>query len=206
MTLFSLFNESKIQYAAGKKIIPKEEFAELMTASDLIKQAQESAIQYRQDVEDECTLIKKEAENAGFEKGLANLFENIEQVNQHLVQMRHEVQNQILPLVLKAAKKVVGEQLTLQPNVIVDIVMNTLKPVVQCFTVRILVNKADKPFLEERKDQIKLLLERVEHFSIEERHDITPGGCIIETESGIINATLENVWRALEGAFAKFLS
>ena len=31
------------------------------------------------------------------------------------------------------------------------------------------------------------------------------GVCIIETEAGIINASLENQWRALESAFEAFM-
>ena len=34
---------------------------------------------------------------------------------------------------------------------------------------------------------------------------IEPGGCIIETEAGIINAQLENQWRSLENAFESFM-
>jgi type III secretion protein L len=206
MTLFSLFYEGKIEAPSGKKIIPKEAFSQLMEAIEIIETAKIDGDKYREAVKEECVVFKEKAEEAGFEKGLSQLFENIENVNQHLATMRHEMQNQILPLALKAAKKIVGDQLTLKPDVIVDIVMNTIKPVIQALHIKVLVNKSDKPFLEEKKDKIKALLERVENFSIEERHDVTPGGCIIETESGIINATLENQWRALEAAFAKFLS
>lgn len=206
MTFFSLFYEGKIKKTSGKKIIPKEEFSELLKAIDIIQKAKEDAKHYRESVKKECELIKVKAEEQGFEKGLAQFMGTIESVNLHLAAMRHEMQNQILPLALKAAKKIVGDQLTLKPDIIVDIVMNTLKPVIQSLNIRILVNKADKPFLDAKKEQIKLLLERVEHLSIEERHDVTPGGCIIETESGIINATIENQWRAIEAAFAKFLS
>ncbi|MBI3211529.1 MAG: HrpE/YscL family type III secretion apparatus protein, partial [Simkania negevensis] len=42
-------------------------------------------------------------------------------------------------------------------------------------------------------------------FSLEDREDIAPGGCIIETEAGIINASLANQWQALEAAFAAFM-
>ena len=31
-----------------------------------------------------------------------------------------------------------------------------------------------------------------------------PGGCLIETEAGIINAQLENQWRSLEAAFKAY--
>jgi type III secretion protein L len=59
--------------------------------------------------------------------------------------------------------------------------------------------------LEANKPRIKEILEHIQTLSIKERHDITPGGCIIETETGIINASVENQWRALESAFERYM-
>ena len=63
----------------------------------------------------------------------------------------------------------------------------------------------DKEALEKSKGDLRGMLEHVQTFMVEERGDITPGGCIIETEAGIINASLENQWRALESAFEAFM-
>jgi type III secretion protein L len=59
--------------------------------------------------------------------------------------------------------------------------------------------------LEAAKSQIKKVFEHLESLSIQERSDIEPGGCMIETEAGIINAQLENQWRSLEIAFESFM-
>ena len=119
--------------------------------------------------------------------------------------MEHELQKTILPLALKAAKKIVGRELELKPETIVDIVRQTLKPVTQHHNIKIFVAKQDKEALEKEKKELRNILEHVQTFIIEEREDITPGGCIIETEAGIINASLENQWRALESAFETFM-
>ena len=116
-----------------------------------------------------------------------------------------ELQNEIIPIALKAAKKIVGAQLELKPDTIVDIVMQALSPVVQNHRFTIYVNKADKEILEANKSRIKAILDQMQMLSVQERADIAPGGCIIETEAGIINATIENQWRALEAAFARYM-
>lgn len=118
--------------------------------------------------------------------------------------MRKEVHKNILPLALKAAKKIVGEELKLHPDRIVDIVLNSLKPVTQHKKIIIYVNKVDLAMLEENREKLKQAFERLESLSVQERSDIEPGGCMIETEAGIINAQLENQWRALENAFESF--
>ncbi len=74
---------------------------------------------------------------------------------------------------------------------------------VQNHRFTIYVNKVDKEILEAEKPKIKKILEQVQVLTIQERSDIAPGGCVIETESGIINASL-NQWRALESAFEKY--
>ena len=59
--------------------------------------------------------------------------------------------------------------------------------------------------MERKKKELKAAFEQVQSFIIEEKENIKPGGCIIETEAGIINASLENQWRALESAFEAFM-
>ena len=51
---------------------------------------------------------------------------------------------------------------------------------------------------------MKSLIEHLESLSIMARPDIQQGGCVIETEAGIINAKLENQLMALEAAFRSF--
>ena len=75
-----------------------------------------------------------------------------------------------------------------------------IKAVAQATTVKLYVNRADLEYLEKEKEALKGAFEHLESLQIEERKDIEAGGCIIETEKGILNATLENQYRALERA------
>ena len=75
----------------------------------------------------------------------------------------------------------------------------------QAHHIKIYVNRKDYEFLEKKKKEIKKILDHVQTFTVEEREDVSSGGCIIETEAGIINASLENQWRALEAAFEAFM-
>jgi len=111
----------------------------------------------------------------------------------------------ILPLALKAAKKIVAGELQTQPETIVNIVLQALAPVMQNHKITIYVNKADKEILETEKPRLKEKLEQVQSLIIKDRDDISPGGCMIETESGIINSTIENQWRSIEAAFDRYL-
>ncbi len=203
--LFSLINSKKVALAPGQKIVSAEDYSELQNASEILKTVRMEALEFKQSVASECETLKEEAFREGFQEGLKSLNEHILALDKELNAIREDVHKKILPLALKAAKKIIGEELKLHPERIVDIVMTALKPVTQHRKIVIYVNRADLNALEEAKPQIKQIFDHLQSFSLQERSDIEPGGCMIETEAGIINAQLENQWRALEMAFASFM-
>jgi len=205
MKFFSLIYEGDIHTASDEKIIKAEDYSVLLEASEILEKAKEEALKYRQKTEEECTLLKEEAQKAGFNEGLEKFNEHILQFEANIKKLRHDTQQMVLPLALTAAKKIVGAQIKLHPDTIVDIILQALQPAMQNRNITIYVNKADKEALEANKSKIKQILEQVEVFSIQERSDVAEGGCIIETETGIINATIENQWRALQAAFERYM-
>jgi type III secretion protein L len=202
---FSLITQGDVHTATDEKVIPASEYAILQSASEILEKARADADAHKERTEQECEELKEQAKKEGFDEGLNSFNEHVVHFEQELKKLRHEMNKLILPLALKAAKKIVAKELQLHPDTIVDIVLQALTPVTQNLKITIYVNKAEKEALEAEKPRIKEILEQVQSFSIQERDDIHSGGCIIETESGIINATIENQWRALESAFDKYM-
>ena len=205
MSLFTLISEEEIHLAPGEKIIKAKDFSSLKKAADLLKKTKKEATEYKIAVEKECEDLKEKAKKEGYADGFEQLNELILKLDKKLKTVEEELNKKIIPVALKAAKKILAEELKLQPDRIVNIVTQALKPVIQHQYIKICVNKADKEILEKNKPKIKKMLQQVKNLVIEERDDIEPGGCIIETEGGIINAQLENQWRALEAAFKTFI-
>lgn len=203
--LFSLLKGSEVRLAPGQKVVPSDEFSELHDASSILKTVKLEAIEFKKETAAEAEKTKEEAFREGFQEGLKSLNEHVLVLNRELKEIREDVHKKILPLALKAARKIIGEELKLHPDRIVDIVMTALKPVTQHRRIIIYVNRADLDSLEAQKPKLKKMFEHLESFSLQERSDIEPGGCMIETEAGIINAQLENQWRALEAAFESFM-
>ncbi len=203
--LFSLIYQGEIHTASDKKVIPIEDYATLMEASEILERAREDLAAYKKKVEEECKQLREQSKQEGFAEGLKQLNDKIIGLDQEIKRLRHEMNKLILPLALKAAKKIVARELEIHPETIVDIVQQALIPATQNHRITVWVNKADKEILEAEKPKLKQILEHVEVLSIKERDDVAPGGCIIETESGIINAAIENQWRALEAAFERYV-
>lgn len=204
MKFFSLIYQGELHTSEDEKFIPKDEYSLLVNAQEVLDKAYEDIERLKKETQEEAEKIKEAARQEGFNQGLGEFNDHILNFEKKLKKLHHETYLQILPLALKAAKKIVGKELELHPDAIVDIVLQALAPVTQAQKVTVYVNKADRELLETEKKQIKDIFEQIKTLAIQERADISPGGCIIETEAGIINATIENQWRALEAAFERY--
>ena len=204
MKYFAIVDTSEVHSNLDDKVIPAEEFSQLLAAAELLEKTEEECANKIERTKKNCQNLRKKAKDAGHQEGLDQFTAHVLYFEKQIKHTRHETQQQILNLALKAAKKIVNKELELNPETIVDIVKGTLRPVTQYSHVKIYVNKEDKEFLESEKQNLKETFERIESFSIVERNDVEKGSCMIETEAGIINASLDNQWRALEAAFEAF--
>jgi type III secretion protein L len=203
--LFALIEGGQVHPASDKKVIPAEDFSTLLAASDLLEKARMDIDASQEKAKKEAEELKQKGYDDGYQEGLTQLNEQILGLDNEKKRLRHEMNQLILPLALKAAKKIVAGELKAHPETIVNIVLQALAPVMQSHKVTIYVNKADKEILEIEKPHLKEKFEQLQSLTIQERDDISAGGCMIETESGIINATIENQWRGIESAFDRYL-
>lgn len=198
---FTLIHGDQVRLTPENKIIPAKEFSTLQDAAEVLKRVKEDAEKYQRQVIEECEKIKEHGFKEGYDEGLKEWGEHLAAFEKKMEALREEMQKAIIPVALSAAKKIVGRELELSESAIVDIVAANLKSVVQHKKIMIYVNKKELDVLEKNKARLKDLFEHLEHFSIRAREDISPGGCVIETEVGIINAKMEHRWLILEKAF-----
>lgn len=198
---FSLISGATLHQAPKSKIVPAEDLAKLLTAEEVLKTIISEAESYRKQVIAECEVLKDQAQKEGFAEGYSQWTGQLAKLEEEIAKVQGDMQKLVMPISLKAAKKIVSSELALQPGAITDIVSNALKSVSQHKRIVIYVNRADLEILEHNKNKIKELFESLESLSIRERDDVEQGGCIIETEGGIINARLKDRWRNLESAF-----
>lgn len=198
---FSLIYGGTITAAPQGKIISAEALSELLSSEEVLKRIQEEAEQYRKQVIEECEALKEQAQKEGFENGYQQWTDQLLKLEEEIGRVHGEMQKLIMPIALKAAKKIVSKELETAPDTIVSIILSTLKSVAQHKKIVLYVNKADYEVIDSNKSKIKQIFESLESLSLRERDDVEAGGCIIETEGGIINAQLKDRWRSLDAAF-----
>lgn len=202
---FSLIYSGQVHAAAGAAVIPQQEFSTLLEAKDVLEKAKEDMELYLKKNKEKCKSLQASAKEAGFNEGLAQFNKQLVWLEQKMKIVEHEMSQKVLSIALQAAKKIVSTELKTHPQTIVDIVKNTVKPVLESKEVVIFVSKDDHSLVEEQKEALKGMFGSIKTFSIEEKEDLESGGCIIQTETGIINASLENQWRVMESAFEEYM-
>ena len=203
--VLTLIHGEEIEIASGQKILPAETYQTLLTAKEMLDKVREDAKKFTAENVVEAEKIKEQAEKEGFAKGLELWAKQIKNLEEEIDNTHREVQKLVIPVALKAARKIVAKEIELHPEIIVDTVSNNLKAVAQHTKIKIFVNKDDYEILESHKNQLKGLFESLKSLSIVPTPDVDKGGYIIETEVGIINGQIGNRWTLLEKAFEKLI-
>jgi type III secretion protein L len=201
---FSFIHGQTVTAAPGTKIIPKDAYSKILDAEAVIEEAKKDAEKFREEVAEECEKLKEQAKKEGFEKGFADWTNAIAALETEIIQVRKDMEKTVVPIALKAARKILGRELETS-SAIVDIVATSLKGVSQHKRITIWVNPKELDAIQAEKKKLQNVFENLEILSIRPRNDVAEGGCVIETEAGIINAQLENQWMVLENAFQKLM-
>ena len=129
-----------------------------------------------------------------FEKALSEL----ERIKQNL---SHMAEVEAVNLSLAIAKKIVGNEISINKNVILNIVKEALKKVDGHENIKIKVNPLEFQIIEESRNELKKITNCMENIEIIADHEISQGGCVIETNIGDIDARIEKQFKVVEDAF-----
>ncbi|GAB4232026.1 MAG: HrpE/YscL family type III secretion apparatus protein [Chlamydiales bacterium] len=204
--LFSFIHGESLHVAPKTKVISAQAFSDLLQSQEMLEKVKSDADRYVEEVTAESEKLKEKAAQEGFEEGMRQWVEKIVELEKEIAKVHDEVHKLVIPVALNAAKKIVGREIELNHETVVDIVAHRLKAVTAHTKIKIFVNREDLSALEKNKDKLRAMFENLESLAIIERNEISPGGCVIETEGGIINAQLENLWKTIEEAFQSMMS
>lgn len=112
-------------------------------------------------------------------------------------------EEKLITLAVEIARKVIQDEISLQPEIVQRTVEAALKRVSDLEQVVVKVNPLDLDLILPKQESFKALVPDVQNFSIEGAHTIQRGGCVIETNSGSINATIQAQLGIVEEMFKK---
>ena len=206
MKLFNLISGKNVHLAPEAKLIPKEEFAHLVDAKELIEIIKQENIEHRAEIAKEGEKIFEDSKAKGFQEVLEQWTKQLKLLENEKNKVRKEVEKVIAKIALITTKKIIGRELEQNPKTLIDIIAKNLKSVTSHRKITIYVNKNDLDLFNENREALKKSFEDIDSFAIQHREDVTQGGAIIETESGIIDARAENLWKTIEKTFEDLLN
>ena len=171
-------------------------------ASTIRQNAEEYAAEIVREAHQNAKELKESGYREGFESGLAEVIENVvatAKVREHAV---NEAEEQIIDLSVAIAKKIIGKELASREDAVIDIVESGIRHVRHKHKLLLRVNPLDV-------ELVVLESEKLEKRTGGRYIDVVPdtsvsaGGCIIESESGTVDARIETQLRVLQKALLK---
>ncbi len=179
-------------------------------APDDLPKARSEAQRIIEEASREADAIREEAREAGREEGKAEASSRIEEAMETLNQavkerkkIVHDAESEILRLALKVAEQIIRSEVSLHRDVCLNIVSEAISRISDREQIIVKVNREDAEYLKRYKDRLAGMMDGVKSFSIIEDSAIEPGGCVIETNLGFIDARIATKLKSIEEAFNK---
>ena len=136
---------------------------------------------------------RKETEDkllGGFQKSNQILRKTAERLHGDLALLMQEQEQQMLRLVLAIARKVVGLEVSLNPDIVLEVLRNGLRLMNEKTVVRIVVHGSDLQHVRGQLDQLRMQFDLPANVEILPSDTLEPGGVRIESEHGSVDADI----------------
>ena len=184
-------------------------------AQKIIKKANEEAEQVIAAGHEQVVQIKAEAFEDGRQKGYqdglnaadseyrAKLQEADDLINAAYIQRQEIIRSsetEILGLAMAVARKVVGEELTINSEAVVEIVKKAVHKATdrEQLTVRVNPENLDTALIAQ--EEIKLSAAGIRKLKITADSAVSPGGCVVESSNETVDARIERQFDVIEKA------
>lgn len=171
-----------IKGATEPKLVKKEAYTAVLDAVTILDTAREQARSIVRDAEARADAIREDARRLGEQEGIARYIVAIER-------FYSGAEPEMIRLSAAIGRKIVGEELRTSPETIVAIVREALAAVRQGRQIVIRVHPS----------AVALVRKSVgPDLQVTASESVAPGGCVIESEFGIVDAQLDTQLRVIE--------
>ena len=198
-TLFRLGRDA-VTPAAGTRVLKASEASLLLEAQTLLDAARERAAEMDREAQAAYERRREEGYRDGQEEGRLEHAEKVLETVLSSVEYIEGIESTLVRVVSEAIRKVIGE--VDENERIVRIVRNALTTVRNQQRVLIRVAPADeKPVREALAAMLTAVPGSTSFVDVVGDARLERGACLLESELGVVDASLETLLKALENAF-----
>ena len=200
-----LIGKPDFTLTSDRRLVKASEVATVMSAAEIVAAAEAEAARIRE----EAKAAFEEEKKRGFETGLQDgkleiAMQKLEQVDQSVAFME-SVEGKMADIVMKALKSCVVE--IGDREMVVNIVRKTMNAVIR--TQRHVTLKVAPEMVQtvkERVSALRLDYPTVETFDVVEDPRLKGPACILETEAGVADASVETQLAAIERSLKRHIA
>ena len=197
-TMFRL-NEDSIQPAAGTKLIKSAELGQLFEASALLEAAREKAASLEKAALEAYEEKRQEGYRDGLEEGKLEHAEKMMETIISSVEFIEGIESTLVNVVTQSIRKIIGEMGDRER--IVAIVRNALNVVRGQQKVTVRVSPADEEAVLQAMAAMTSSASGSSFLTVIADVRLEKDSCILESELGVVDASLSTQLKALENAF-----
>lgn len=177
--------------APRQGVVNAEVFEAHQSAQAIIDAAKKQAQELLDQAQVEKEQVLAEAREQGRQEGLAQVTEQLVRAKLLRTEILQNAENDIVQLACRIAEKILGKDLERDPELVVELCASAIENVRTAHQVVVRVNPKDAAILRAHRQRLMELIGRVKEIAIKEDPEVPGGGgCIVETDSGTIDAQL----------------
>ena len=158
---------------------------------------------------EEAKIIKENAQKEGFDEGVNSAKEEVAQLKeaiQTIIDIKEKAyenyKDDIVFIALEVAKKILSEQVKVEPETVVEIASSVIKNLSkEDNLITITVNSQDEETMKNAIEEGKLKAKSNVEFSIITDDNVEQGSCMVKTQSGQIDARFSSQFAIIKKAF-----
>jgi flagellar biosynthesis/type III secretory pathway protein FliH len=170
---------------------PRTAASDAADVMDVLAEARAEAEQIREAARRQGYAEGRADATASLEPALAALSQAIADVQASQAEMCAELERRAVELGLGLARKVVSGALSVQPELVVEVVTGVLRGIVDRERVTVLVHPDDLDIVREAMEGLRSSLGGMDHCVVEAERRVARGGCLVHTTVGEIDATVD---------------
>ncbi|MEW6729824.1 MAG: FliH/SctL family protein [Acidobacteriota bacterium] len=154
-------------------------------------------------IEEERRIAIEEAREEGYKEGFAKVNEIIYDLTEKKREVLSQAEADMIRLSIRVAARIIGRELRQHPDTIADIVTQAIQTVRNQTKITIRVNPDDIEHLVKSREQLLNRVGQSKIIDFQSDAKVQPGGCIIESEAGVVNAQLKTQLEVMEKVLLK---
>lgn len=193
--------KSGVSVVPTARILKREEHAFLLEGERIVEAARHEAELIRKEAQEEYERKRQEGFQKGLEEGKAEISERIVETLGQSAAYFSKVEDAMVDMVVRSIRNVLGEMN--QREIVERVVHRALESTRNESHVTVRVSPSQAEWLKTRVNSILQSFPKVQFLNIQPDNRLPEDGCVLETEIGVVDATLETQLKAIEKALIR---